>query len=666
MFKPELNKDVNGSHKQATVEGQAGSEYSRVSIRCLVISFLFLIFLTILSQNAGLRGLMADALVIETWIMPSEAGVFLVLVLLVLNYVFKRFTKISLFTPAELIVCYIIVMVGGYVQSIGIVGFSVMNIVQPWYNAILVNAKTYAPGLEKLSPLVAIKDMDAGLEFWAGTDTGVPWDKWVGPIIAWTVFWSVLFFLMISIGTILRKHWSDHERLTYPLTVPITAVIKQTTEVSSTEMNTDVPLWRNKLLYIGMIYPFILGVPAILSRHIPSFPKLSGYIPIAQYFTEKPWSALQLWPPVDFSYNYPAVVGISYLLRLDLLFSLWFFYLFAYRGLLILFTALGYESYYPLLPTEISRGVYIGVAIMAFWFARYHIKDVFVKAFKGDSAISDHEEPLSYRTAVFGGFAALVFVFLFAKYLLAMSAHIIIVFMIIFLATVIGYGRLRAEAGYPHGQAAPLGTYVNLMHGIGKDRMTVNDAMGMALSLQPMQEGFAAVGMVMGLETFRFATDFNIKPRTMTKIIMAAVIVALLVGYTSAVPVVYKYGANNLDSYYSYAKGAVWFHVQEPARHAEYFASLGVGIVVAIVLSILRATFVWWPFYPVALGIATADWMRLYWGSFFIAWVVKSLVLRYGGPASERKLKPVFYGMIFGQVMVSLLGTISLVILQVF
>jgi hypothetical protein len=52
-----------------------------------------------------------------------------------------------------------------------------------------------------------------------------------------------------------------------------------------------------------------------------------------------------------------------------------------------------------------------------------------------------------------------------------------------------------------------------------------------------------------------------------------------------------------------------------------------------------------------------------YWGSFFIVWVVKTIILRYGGYQLHDKLKPCFIGMVFGGVVVHALQMILAVVL---
>ena len=42
--------------------------------------------------------------------------------------------------------------------------------------------------------------------------------------------------------------------------------------------------------------------------------------------------------------------------------------------------------------------------------------------------------------------------------------------------------------------------------------------------------------------------------------------------------------------------------------------------------------------------------MYFAWSSMFIAWLIKLIILRYGGSKLYRKLRPLFLGMVLGQV----------------
>ena len=60
----------------------------------------------------------------------------------------------------------------------------------------------------------------------------------------------------------------------------------------------------------------------------------------------------------------------------------------------------------------------------------------------------------------------------------------------------------------------------------------------------------------------------------------------------------------------------------------------------------MRYTFLWWPLHPLGLPFSIPGWT-----SVMLAWIVKSLILKYGGVKLFQKLKPLFLGLILGQFL---------------
>jgi hypothetical protein len=71
-----------------------------------------------------------------------------------------------------------------------------------------------------------------------------------------------------------------------------------------------------------------------------------------------------------------------------------------------------------------------------------------------------------------------------------------------------------------------------------------------------------------------------------------------------------------------------------------------------MVLAMARSAFVGWPLNPVALPLAASWSIHLMWLPMFIAWLVKILVLRYGGRRLYQAALPLFLGLILGQAIV--------------
>ena len=62
----------------------------------------------------------------------------------------------------------------------------------------------------------------------------------------------------------------------------------------------------------------------------------------------------------------------------------------------------------------------------------------------------------------------------------------------------------------------------------------------------------------------------------------------------------------------------------------------------AALIALLRGYFHWFPLHPIGLAFQHTFGLRLYWFSLFIVWIVKIILLRYGGGQSlHRRQTPV-------------------------
>ena len=75
----------------------------------------------------------------------------------------------------------------------------------------------------------------------------------------------------------------------------------------------------------------------------------------------------------------------------------------------------------------------------------------------------------------------------------------------------------------------------------------------------------------------------------------------------------------------------------------------GVGAGLMALLMFLRQRFLWWPLHPLGLPISATRIMDLVWFSVFLAWFLKLVILKYGGPGMFVRMRPFFLGMILGQ-----------------
>src|SRR5206468_497585 len=84
-----------------------------------------------------------------------------------------------------------------------------------------------------------------------------------------------------------------------------------------------------------------------------------------------------------------------------------------------------------------------------------------------------------------------------------------------------------------------------------------------------------------------------------------------------------------------------------PPNHAA-LREVGIGAVLTLLLTFLRMRFLGFPFHPVGLAVGTTFMMQYLWLSVLVGWLVKGLLLRYGGRRLYQHAIPFFAGLVVG------------------
>ena len=66
-----------------------------------------------------------------------------------------------------------------------------------------------------------------------------------------------------------------------------------------------------------------------------------------------------------------------------------------------------------------------------------------------------------------------------------------------------------------------------------------------------------------------------------------------------------------------------------------------------------RQRLLWWPLHPIGYPIGAVWLMDQLWFSIAIAWLLKLVVMKYGGPSLFRRARPFFLGLIIGQFFIA-------------
>lgn len=297
----------------------------------------------------------------------------------------------------ELLSIVAIGMVGCVVPASGVTGFLIGVISTPVYFATPENAwaEFYHPHLKSwVVPL----DTEALRTFFEGLPPGtaVPWSVWVIPLAWWASLLAAVFGASAAVMIILRKQWSDHEKLVYPLVaVPVELA-------ESARGGRFVPdVFRNWLFLAGASVPFAMLVWNSITWFYPVLPSINIF-PHAGRFFFTPYSPHFYIEPFNC-----LTIGFAYFANTQVLFSIWFFFLLhIVEG--TIFNRLGYQiekssdSFSADPPTEAYQcfGALACLVVWRLWVSRKHLRNVLGKALDSNHPADDSGEILSYRTAV--------------------------------------------------------------------------------------------------------------------------------------------------------------------------------------------------------------------------------------------------------------------------
>jgi hypothetical protein len=78
-------------------------------------------------------------------------------------------------------------------------------------------------------------------------------------------------------------------------------------------------------------------------------------------------------------------------------------------------------------------------------------------------------------------------------------------------------------------------------------------------------------------------------------------------------------------------------------------ANIGIGAAVTVALGAARLRWAWWPLHPVGYLLWQSYPLAAAWFSIFAGWLVKVLIVRFGGAGLFDRARPVFLGMVAGE-----------------
>ncbi len=578
---------------------------------------------------------------------PIAIILFFFLILLV-NTSLGMIRRSWLLNRAELALIYIMWITATTIPEWGLSAFLLPDITSVIYYATPEN--NWANVLVPFIPdwIIPHHDFTRIKDFYEGAPKGIgiPWDLWLPPLLHWLPFILALYLAMISIMTILRRQWVEHERLVFPLVqVPI-AMIQDNVDRPS----LIKPFFKNPLMWVGFAIPAILQSLNGLNHYFP-------YVPQVNLDSSIPLFRGSINIPLRISFQ---MIGFSYFVNRDIAFGLCFFYLlntvqqgiFNVIGFQKIDTILGvYSAYTGSIIVHQGFGAIITLVVFGLWNARNHLRRVARKAFTNDPAIDDSDEILSYRTAVYLLLGSLTLMGTWL-WLSGLPAWITPIYLFFAFVLFIGITRVVAEGGLAF-IFAPMIASDFVAAGFGTKALGQSGIIAMAFT-------YIWASDILTFVMASCANSLKLVEETITKgrrMIFWAMLIAILMALGSSVWAIldlgYTYGGINTDQFFFDGAARYPFdnaaaRIQSPeGPHFENWGYTAIGAGIMALLMVARQHFYWWPFHP--LGFPISAVFGTMFLSVFMAWLLKTAVLRYGGPSLYIKTRPFFLGLILGQ-----------------
>lgn len=576
-------------------------------------------------------------------------GPFFVLTILILivNVILKRINPKLALTPQELITIWCIMIVAAGIPSTGMMRYALGPMVGYKYFATPENEwevlfHQYIPQWR------VVRDEGAIKSFYEGISTGesVPWGAWLTPLLAWTGYVLVLYFVMICLSTLLRKQWVEIEKCSFPLVqLPVEISRQQQSGLLSS-------FFKNRIMWIGFAIPVVIHTLGGLHTFFPSIPYLPRDFWLDSYLIGRPWNALR---PIQIVVFW-SMVGFSYLLTLEVSFSLWFFFLF-YKLQCLIGSLLGF----PLtsgpgvqwtgrsFSAAQEAGACLTFAAFALWKAREHIKGMFKSVFSRKSAASGgSNEPMPHEMTIFGLIGG-VLLLAYINHLMGMSFGFAIIFVIMLLAMYIALTWQVINGGIPFVNPS-FSAQSFFLTTLGSSRINASTMTSLLMHPVCITLDLREFMMPNVMNGFKAADEAKVNRRHLLIAMGAAMIVGLVVSYYSVLKVSYKYRAPYTG--WGGALDQLRSILIRPRTGTDWTNTgfIVFGSTFTIFLMWMQKVFIWWPIHPIGYTMLSAWGAFKLWFSIFLGWSAKYGILKYGGLRVYRLVRPAFLGLVLGEM----------------
>lgn len=589
-------------------------------------------------------------------LLPTNTILILLIFVLVINPLLRYLSPKHAFRSPEVAALWALMVIPSGIAMAGFWRYILPQITNLMYSASPVNRwdillLPYAPDWLVVLDKITVRG------FYEGNSPTIAWEGWIKPFGFWIPFGCGILAMAICAVSLIRRQWVEHEHFTFPL-------VQLPYELIRTPSSGSVfpPLFHARVFWVGFLFPVFFHSLCGLNTYFPSVPAVRRIRRLGEYLTGFPWDSIA----GTFLNFYPSGVGLTYLLTSEVAFSLWFFFL-CERLQQILFARYGWTAS-GITATDFVQfqqvGAVIGLLVIIVWASRDYWCKVVAKAFGRIHERGDEDEPLPYPVAFWGIIGWMTFLSLWLI-IRNISPILAITFVIMALGFYLAAAWIASNGGMLMVQMRilPLDPLWAL---IGSRRFPTKDIITVFLLQKAFTYDLRETLMPSLLNAMKISDLTGLNRRSVMLLGICLIAISIPIALFSWMQICYTYGGIRMESstfqWHALHPYLLMIQAIDPGIQPNIVRRLGlvVGFSIFVGCFALRRQLIWFPLHPMGLIVCRGWAMENLWLMILLGWMIKVLIVRYGGLSAYHELRPLFLGLILGDlVMIGVFGIVG-------
>jgi len=500
----------------------------------------------------------------------------------------------------------------------------------------------------------------------------VPWGAWVQPLLLWLPLILVGLVCYGCLGVILHTQWSQREHLAYPIADVVASFLGRE------EGEAMAPALRTRLFWVGLGTVSLIRLNNGLNAWFPE-----TFIPVTLTFSFAPLMKLfpavskVLWGPGLFRVElFPLMVAFAFMLSTEISLTmgvsqvLWVLFAAPFVALGMDFntdySGMGWSGWQ-------RGGSYIAFALILTYTGRNHYGRLLQAAFGKHTDESAQDRGAVWATRLLVPAVALTVLLVMrlgAPWPFALAT------VVLALLSCVVVARISAETGlfFIHPRWQPFSFLLAMVGGamMNPSTLVACTLACFVLSIDQSQAYLPYLG-----NALKVCERLRLPPLRLTATTLAVCAAGTLLATAIALVATYDAGTPRQCAWSYDVLPKLPFQAMEPEvlqlqavdglRAAEtlpWYAKLGLvhpqkhalgaaafGFAGVLLFSILRLRLPRWPLHPVFFLVWVTWPMYVFSYSILLGWLAKTAALRFGGYAAVRRLKPLAFGIIGGEIL---------------